>query len=192
MDRYTVTTPPTELPVTLSAVKALLRITHDAEDALLTSLISVATDALEAYTNRCFVTRTIRGEFDAVLCSGHEVYPFIKLRRSPVGDISSVQASSDGVFADVTYQLKQQSGYSRILFPSSFSTDDTPFPLRADFIAGYGDADDVPEGIKTAILQYINFLYSNRGDCAPECGLGLPIVVRALIGPYKIIDTFSA
>ncbi|KKL45927.1 hypothetical protein LCGC14_2350700, partial [marine sediment metagenome] len=38
-----------------------------------------------------------------------------------------------------------------------------------DFIAGYGDdEDDVPEGIRNAILMEIAFRFLNKGDCVDE------------------------
>lgn len=195
MRNTTVKTAPVGHAITVDEVKSFLRITSTYEDVLIESLIAVATTTLEAYTKRDFIERTYTVEYDQILYSGQEVYPFVKLYRSPLKSVTSVQVSNGGTFEDESHQVKDQPGFGRILFDEylrGMSGDDIPFPLRIEFVAGYGEASDVPAAIKQALLHYVNYLYSNRGDCAPECGMGIPIEVRGLLGPYKIIDTFTA
>ena len=51
------------------------------------------------------------------------------------------------------------------------------------FTAGYGDAGDVPQPIKSAILQTVSWLYEHRGgDAAP-----LPETALALLAPYRMV-----
>jgi uncharacterized phiE125 gp8 family phage protein len=195
MYRTEVLTTPASAPVSLEEAKLFLRITSTAEDALISAYIEAATSQLETYTRRTFVTTEFRGEYDAVQVSGQEAHPFVTLYRSPVASIESVQVSNNGVYYDADYQLKLQSGFSRVLLGDSETSvlDSSPFPLRVDYTAGYGGPDDVPQAIKTAILMYVNHLYSNRGDCTPECNAGMmPNEIKALLGPYRIIQTFAA
>ncbi|MCP4489033.1 MAG: hypothetical protein GY820_17225 [Gammaproteobacteria bacterium] len=192
MYNCTVTSLPSGYPVTLEEVKALLRITSTAEDDLLDSLIAVATETLEAYTRRVFIERTVQEEFDSVMISGTEVYPFVKLCRSPLISVTTVEIYDGTSFVEESYQTKDQPGFARILFNEwTYGTGDTPFPLRVTFKAGYGDAVAVPSTIKQAIMMYANYLYVNRGDCNPECRMGVPVGVRALLGAYKIVDVFG-
>jgi uncharacterized phiE125 gp8 family phage protein len=51
-------------PVTLAEVKSNLRITNSIEDAYLTSLILVATDLMQEYTQRKFIRQTMEGYLD--------------------------------------------------------------------------------------------------------------------------------
>lgn len=199
-DLYTITVPPAELPVTLEEAKAFMKVTSTAEDALIQVLIETATEQLESYTGQYFIERTVRGDFSNLLVAKTEIYPYLKLRRAPLKTVTSVQVSSGGSFIDEDYQIKKHNhGFSRILFPSfDTSLDDIPYPLQIVFVAGYGDADAVPEQIKTAILQYVNFLYRNRGDCLDTgaCGVlnqsgGIPPLIKSLVSTFRIIEVFA-
>ena len=193
MYNVTVTTAPTETPVDVKYAKGVMRRTDTFEDVLLASMIQASIDRLQSYTKRTFINTVYRIEYDRVSLSGLEAYPFVKLVRSPLVSVASVQSSKNGTFSDETYQLKTQPAFSRVLFPDGLpSLDDVPFPLRVDFTAGYGTTPgSVPQPIRLAIAMYANFLCSNRGDCSPECGDGIPTEIKALINTYRIIDTFG-
>jgi uncharacterized phiE125 gp8 family phage protein len=52
------------------------------------------------------------------------------------------------------------------------------------FTAGYGDAaSDVPQAIRTAILEMIAELYSNRGDIESDP----PAIAQAMLAPYRVL-----
>ncbi len=200
MEFYTVTVPAAEQPITLAEAKEFMKITSTYEDDLITALIVAATEALESYTGQVFVTRTIRGDFDAIYASKTEVYPWVKLRRAPLDTVASVQVSIDSTFVDESYQIKKTiHGFGRILFDDlSRSIDDIPYPLQIVFVSGYGAAADVPENIKTALKMYVNFMYRNKGDCidGSACGVlndssGLGPIVKSMLNPYKIIEVYA-
>lgn len=197
---YEVTTEPAEEPVTLAEAKAFMRITSTAEDALITSMIVVAREAIELYTGQYFVVRTVQGDFDSVFYSGTERYPWIKIRRAPLNTVTSVQVSISDTFTDESYQIKKHThGFSRLLFDDlSTSLDDIPYPLQVVFTAGYGDADAVPETIKMAIMQYVNFIYKNRADCVDPSACaavieqsGFPAIAKGVISRLRIIEVFA-
>lgn len=199
-DLYEITVPPAEYPVTLAEVKTYMKITNTAEDDLITDLIIAATEAIEAYTGQYFVTRTVQGDFDSILQTQYERYPFIKFRRAPLNTITSVQVVIDSTYTDESYQLKKRNhGFTRILFDDfDSSLDDVPFPLRVVTTVGYGDADDVPQDIKFAIMGYVNFMHKNRNDCidASACAQvihmsGFPAGVKSTISRYRIIEVFA-
>ena len=197
MEYYSVTTPAASDPVLLADAKAFMRWTSTSEDSLITALISTATQRIEEYTGQCFVTRTITGEFSNLYATRTEVYPWIKLRRAPLSSITSVQVSIDSVFTDAEYQIKKHThGFSRLLFPNFlYALDDVPYPLKVVFVAGYTA---VPELIKTAIKEYVNFLFRHRGDCidASACASlsdnhGMPAIVKNMISSYKIVEVYA-
>lgn len=200
-DLYTITVPPAELPVTLAEAKAFMKVTSTAEDVLIQALIETVTDQLESYTGQFFIERTVQGDFSELLIAYKtEIYPFVKLRRAPLKSVTSVQVYSGESFIDEDFQIKKHNhGFSRILFPSfDTSLDDIPYPLQIVFVAGYGDADAVPERIKTAILQYVNFMFRNRGDCLDSgaCGVlnqsgGIPPLIKSLVSSFRIIEVFA-
>jgi uncharacterized phiE125 gp8 family phage protein len=197
---YQVTIEPAEEPVTLAEVKAFMRWTSTSEDALITDMIVVAREAIELYTGQYFIERTVQGDFDSVFTTNSERYPWVKLRRAPLKSVTSVQVSISDTFTDESYQLKRHThGFSRILFDDlTTSLDDVPYPLQVVFIAGYGDADDVPETIKMAIMQYVNFIFKNRADCVNPgaCATvieqaGFPAIAKGVINRYRIIEVFA-
>lgn len=204
MDYYTVPIPPTTYPVTLAEAKLFLKVTHTAEDDLISSLIEAATNVLEAYTGRWFISRDALGQFDSIKYTNRELYPFVEIKRSPLSILSTVQIRSGGAYItlddDDDYQLKPQYGYDRILFYNNLNVDyEYNYPLRIEFTAGYGVAANVPETIKIAIKQYVNFLYLNRGDCSPVCSKGfvnfqghiIPFEIATLVAKYKIRRVFA-
>ena len=193
-DYFEIKTDAAEDPVTLAEAKLWLkRGAMIADDAIITSLIKSATKQGEDYCNRSFVERTFTGYFDSLQQSAHEQHPFVELRRSPLLTLSSVKVMAAAVLVDVaseTYQLKPKSSYSRLLFTSAPSADDTAYPLQVEFIAGYGAASTVPDDLKTAIKEHVSFLYENRGDALPDGGIGIPPQVREKYSKYRIVNTF--
>lgn len=200
-DYYEVTTPPVGLPVTLDELKDYARIDFDDDDAFLTAALTAATDLVEKFTNRWLIERSADGFFPAFDCSRFEKYVFLEVRKSPLKSISSVSISDGSVYQVMTdYILKNKSGYSRILFNDYFnnisynSEDNLPYFAKVSFVAGYGDADAVPEALKTAILAMANYIYENRADCVCDDGsisATMPKEVRLMAGPYVIRSTFG-
>lgn len=193
-DKYTITVAATEEPVTLNEALDFCRIDQNSPDeGLVTALIKAATLQCENYTNRVFIERTYLGEFDCQEVSKFERYPFIELRRGPFKSLTSITLEEDGSPVAVTGVLtKDTPSYARLLFTETLNTaDEVAYPLQVTFVAGYGAAVDVPEDIKTAIKQYVLFLYENRGDVAPDGNQGLPVVVASILHAYRIVNTFG-
>lgn len=204
-DIYTVPTEPAIYPVSLVRAKEYLKVDYDADDNLITSLIESATDILEGYTQRWFIQRTeVVGDFDSIQVTNQETYPFVEIRRSPLISVASVQNFLGGAFQNMTvdtdYQVKRLSSFSRIVFFNAINVDDDiVYPLRVTFNAGYGAEADVPSTIKTAIMQLVNHMWLNRGDCVEESaggssvvqGITVPKMILALVNKYKILNTFG-
>ena len=194
-DYYNLSVAPDTDPITLAEARLFLKIRAavTTDDALITELITTATQDGESYTNRNFVTRTWQGFFTGVQLSNCEPTPFIELRRSPLIAVSEVAIMESGSYVATTdYKLKEKSSFSRLLFYNQLATADaeTPYPLRVTFTAGYGNFAVVPEKIKTAIKEHVNFLYENRGDVQAEGKERIPGQVTALYKRFKIINTF--
>lgn len=193
-DYYEITTAPATPPLTTSEAKEFLRVDNSADDALIEALVMAATNQGEKYTNRVFIERTITGFFSGFDFSQFERYPFITLRRAPLGVINSIKVMLNDALEDIPsadYQLKKSSGFARILFLVSISADDVPYPVEVGFDIGYGKPGEVPDDIKTAIKQHVLFLYENRGDVQPEGGKGIPVEVKAIYGKYRILNTYG-
>lgn len=190
MIRPVQTVAPAELPVTLAEAKAHLRVDHDTEDDLISTLLQAAVDHLDGHggvLGRCLINQTWRVDF----------WTWQPAFRLPFPDVSSV---SSVVYSDVDnaeqtvsaglYELIEdaQGGLVKMLddFTEPTLYDDRSDPVRITFVAGYGaDADDVPSAIKAAILLMVGHWFKNREAVADFSPNVLPMAVDALITPYR-------
>ena len=196
-----VTAPATE-PVTLAEVKAHLKIDGTDEDTLLTTLITVARQAVEDYTGRALITQTWQVFYDRfpdvyydncrISESGDRPYNYyqdygkarqIDIKKPPLLSITHIKTYANDdtatIFSASSYQVSTYSGvaptYGRVTLKDGVS-----FPyftrnsdgIEIQFVAGYGAASDVPDQLKQAILTLIAFIYENRGDCG-TCDAGI-------------------
>ncbi|MDG7055761.1 MAG: head-tail connector protein [Wolbachia endosymbiont of Menacanthus eurysternus] len=137
------------LPVTLEEVKSFLRVENYQDDKLISSLISVATDYAEWYTEKSLVKQTWQVSYEDYI--PHRIY----LNYGPVRIIMSVTAtmSKNQEKRTPRYYFSDVGGY--IEFFSHLNA------IRVDVVyeAGY---DNVPEQIKLGIMQHVSALYKNR------------------------------
>lgn len=177
--------------ITLSTVKRYLRINLAIaeEDSFLTSLIFTTTEWGERYTNRIFKQVNFEGFFQELSTTQYD-QNFLQIRRSPLNTVTSVEIKTDSGYVPYTdYKLKFLSSFSRLLFTESITYEkNEPYPIKVNFSAGY---ENTPEQLKTAILSHIAFLYENRGDTEPEGKLKIPLEIRALYRPFKIMNSYG-
>lgn len=193
-DFYQVTTPATDYPVNLDQAKSFMKVDGDADDDFIKLLIAIVTEEGQKFTNRTFITTGYTGSFSNAQASRCERYPFLALRRAPLIAIASFKQMVDDSLVDVdtdAYQLKNTSGFARILITDSLTFDDVSYPLQVVFTAGYGAPKNVPPMIINNLLEHMLFLYENRGDVNADGKVTMPPQVRASYKRgFKIIDTF--
>jgi uncharacterized phiE125 gp8 family phage protein len=191
---YQITVEPTTEPITLQEAKDHLRVDFSDDDTLITSLITSARKYCEYHTNRVFITQTWRQNCDFFTNP-------IQLSVNPVISVTSLKyfdsANTQQTITDNVdnYQNDLNSDVAAIYeglvnaFPSVSSNKINPIEIIT--VCGYGDADDVPEDIKSAIKLMIGWLYENReGVNVPVASMGtstpLPEVVQNLLSSYRI------
>ena len=129
---YQLITPAAELAVSLTNVKAWLKIpsTLSADDTLLTYLIKAATGYFEKITGRDLITKTYKTYLDSFpIINGLSYYSGVSsllpqyrdngiiLRRTPLGAITSIKYYLDGVLTtwdDSNYYTTVDTNYSEI------------------------------------------------------------------------------
>jgi hypothetical protein len=128
---------PGEEPVTLAEAKAWCRIDASDEDALVSALIAAARLQVESLTGRALVTQSWR----LTTC------PAGRLVVLPViPAIALLEAPDDAVLqGDAVLLAEPLSG-----------------EVSIEYTAGYGDAVDVPQDLKQAVLTLVAYWYENR------------------------------
>ena len=185
-------TAPTVEPISLYEMKLHSRIDHDDEDTLLDSLIKSARQYCETFTGRAFCTQTIQYYLNN-WPSGDAIY----LPLPPVQSVSSVRwTDSSGTETTLTvsddYEVDTDSEPARVVLPYNKSWPTGILapnnPIVVEYVAGYGNATDVPEYIKAAIKLYAGALYENREAVLPAGHIGrtLPMGVDALLWQERV------
>ena len=161
-----VVTPPAQLPVDISELKAQARLT-DPTDAnelaalneLLTRVIGAAVERCEGFTRRSLITQTIDvwyDEMDGVGVIEH-------LPRSPIQEVVGVFAYDDsGVELTQSTEIYSLAGTTLVFntWPDYFRK---RRGIKIRLKNGFGDdPEDVPPLIRQGILEYAAFLYEHR------------------------------
>lgn len=155
-------------PVSLSEMKGYLKMTTTTDDALITMMISAATQWGEKYTGREFRANVWQLMLDFFPCR-------IELARDPVDTaipavITYVVAGSPVTIDDSIYYYKKLTQSSEILlFDDEFwptDGDDREQGIVVEFSTkAYFCLDMIKEGI----MRHVAFWYRNRGDCDCDC-----------------------
>lgn len=178
----TIVTPAASEPVSLAEAKLFLRVDGADEDALISSLIVAAREAVEAGCGRALITRRVRESLDIWR---RDAVDGAALGVGPVTDVLAVRliasSGAQSVIDPERYRLEGERDRPRLVFAAGL-----PATLRAaggvevEYDAGYAaDAEGVPVALKLAALQIVAALYEAR-----QGGGGVPETARALMRPF--------
>lgn len=207
MSGLTIVTAPTIEPLTSAETINYLRLDSGVDNMLIESLITTARNWVENYTNRTMINTTYKlsldniSELDVPIKEGLYTAPYksmyldyIELPRSPVSSVTHVKyfndSDTESTWATSNYYVDTARVPSRIVLRDggSWPTDlRNANGIEVTYVAGYGsNRSDVPEAIKTAMLQYIINLYEHRGDDEGR-NLNPPMMVTSLLQPYVVM-----
>lgn len=185
-------TAPAEEPVSLSEAKAHLRVDIDDDDTYITTLITAARRHTEAVMRKALITQT----WDVFL----EKFPssrYIELPRPPLQSVTHIKYYDDddaeSTYSSDNYYVDMKSQPGRVIL-----RDDASWPgndlrdangVAVRIVAGYGDAEDVPEQLAQAILLLVGHLYENREAVTDSRILRTtPMAYDMLIQPLREFD----
>lgn len=200
-----VITRPTVYPVAISDLKPYLRVDGCADDRLIQQYLEAATDAIEQYCGRYFISTTVELTMDGFVCSGNDrslhdgFYEGHKasfigqsgefdLPFRPVQSVTSIttydEDNAASVFDPSSYNLDQTSGR---VYLNTGATWPTSLRDRAGikvvYVAGYGaTAASVPAAIKQAIMMHVAKMYECRDGC------DLTDACKRILDGYRILD----
>jgi uncharacterized phiE125 gp8 family phage protein len=185
-------TAPTGSPVSVLELADQLRLDiPTGEDTLLSAYLDTATLYVRDYTSRSIQpqqwTRIISPIEEPIrLARDYSIArERILLMYPPVTDILDVyRVRVDGtILDDLDYKADLTQTPAEIWLNAwpGFETQ-----IRIDYLAGYGEYEDLPAPIKQAIIQMAAYLYEHRGDC-DAAGLVMQSGAAALLAPYRVV-----
>ncbi|WDR06402.1 head-tail connector protein [Devosia rhodophyticola] len=172
-------------PISLAQAKAFLRVDDEAEDGLITTLITAARLHIEGVTGKALMAQTWR--------VGLDCWPADRVVKLPVAPLISITAitayDSDGephTIAAAQFFAEP----NRLLLPImvvGMPTLRERGGIEIDYVAGFGsDAEDVPVDLTQAMLSLVGYWFEHR-DAVIVAGSGavVPTGFDRLIAPHK-------
>jgi uncharacterized phiE125 gp8 family phage protein len=189
-------------PVSLVEAKLHLRVEHDVDNDLITSLLKAARQFAETWTGRAFVTQTWQLKMDRFPSTeGRKLWPrderdpsggVIRIPKPPLSSLTSVQyvdtAGATQTLASSKYYVDTSTEPGRMVPASGESwpfVRDQTAAVTITFVAGYGAAADVPDGIKVAIKLLAASWYENREALKVGVAVAtMPLAVESLLQSF--------
>jgi uncharacterized phiE125 gp8 family phage protein len=165
----TLITGPTAEPVSASELKAAQRVTHSAEDSLISIYIAAARQLCEGKLGRAIINQTWSQTLDE-FPSGDDPIKLMMPKPSSITTFAYTDAAGDAqtlTGTDYTLVADKLPGY---LYPTADTwpeTEDIPNAVTITYVAGFGSSSaSVPDDIRAWILLTAGFLFSQRESMA--------------------------
>jgi len=178
-------------PVTLAQAKQFIRVSDNAEDSFITTLITAARLHVEGTTGRALIAQSWR-----VICDAWPRDRLVSLPVSPMISLTAITAYDENgapaTLALAQFQPETSTSPARIFLPSPVSG--APVlrehsGIEIDYVAGYGSAaSDVPADLTQAVLSLVGYWFENR-DAVVIAGSGsvVPSGFDKMISRFKSV-----
>ena len=184
----------TEEPVTTAEAKTHLAVDDSYYDSFIGDLITAARSQIEDLTNLQMVTATYDLYLDR-FPAGREALNIPKGHLQSVTSITYVDtagASQTLAGSDYSVITSRSVGFVEPVYektwPIARKQSDA---VTVRFVAGYGAAADVPQGLKQAILLLVGSMFENReGTQAGPAGV-VPVAVKSLVNQFSLGDSYT-
>jgi uncharacterized phiE125 gp8 family phage protein len=188
MRSYTLVTPPTKEPVSLTELKEHARIEHTDDDPILERLIIAAREFVERATRRALMTQTWKVTLDNFPDGD------IELARPPlISVLTVVYEDTAGVtqtFPASSYYVDNKSIVGRVSLEDGYvwpSTEARIATVVVSYIAGYGsDEASVPQSLRLAVMMLATHWYEHREPVTEDKLENVSWGFKNLIWSYKV------
>jgi uncharacterized phiE125 gp8 family phage protein len=161
----TVTTPPTDLPVTIDDAKAQCGLLDNTHEELLLVFINAATASIEEMIGAKLMPQTLLITRDKLpRDSAFDLGVF------PIQSVDSFEVDSSGnpltLEQDVDFYAALEGMYPLLAPVSGWpeTTAGKPGAVRITVTAGFTDQSYIPKNIQQAILMRVKEMFANRGE----------------------------
>ena len=186
----TLITPCAEEPITVAEAKASpsLRVATATDDTAIGTLITTARKLAETYTLHALVTQTWELVLDG-FPTGGIIVPMPPLQS--VSSIKYIDGNGDEQTLDALLYSVDDDSIPGLIVPAYGETwpvtRDEVNAVRVRFVAGFGDASDVPEDIKSWIKIMVGTMYDNpQGIVVGQTVMSIPrTFVDGLLDDYR-------
>ena len=186
----TLITPAAEEPITTSEAKLSpsLRVATTTDDTAIGTLITTARKLAETYTLHALVTQTWELVLDG-FPTGGIIVPMPPLQS--VSSIKYIDGNGDEQTLDALLYSVDDDSIPGLIVPAYGETwpvtRDEVNAVRVRFVAGFGDASDVPEDIKSWIKIMVGTMYDNpQGIVVGQTVMSIPrTFVDGLLDDYR-------
>jgi len=191
--RLSLVTPPALEPLDLGDAKEHCRVDTSEEDRLIYAYIGAARRYVEEFTNRQLITATWELWLDHFPCGcGIEIplpplQSVVSVKYLDTAGVEQTLATSEYIVdtpaGEVAVPGRLTPAYS-VVWPSTHPVINS---VKVQFIAGYGLSPlQVPQGLKSAIREYVATLYQFReDDITGTISTSAPIKVDRMLWPFR-------
>jgi uncharacterized phiE125 gp8 family phage protein len=161
----TVTTAPTEEPITLSEAKQALAIEHDEDDIRIDGYIETARQFAEQYCDIKIPSQVVQRSFDNWPSTeiDLDVWPLQSIDSVKYDDTASPVAEQT-LTADTDYYRDTITEGGRVRTITGWPSHAVkPNAIRISMTAGYASRSAIPQTLKDALKAYVVYLYEQ--DC---------------------------
>lgn len=191
-------TGPAAEPVTPDECKEQCRVDGDTEDAYINRLLRAARLLVEADTRRALIRQKWRLTLDGFpnwefcLPKPHLLDLAPTMDDPDLGIVYEDTSGADVTMDTTDYRLSSDDEPARIT-PPHFGywpiTSEQVGNVRITFQSGYGDnPEDVPDGIKQAILFAVAHWYKNREPVVEGTMMPMPMAFDRLLDDYRCTE----
>lgn len=173
-------------PVSLDDMKLYLRLDGDAEDTLVSAMISAARMTVEAATNLALLEQSWRLRMPSWQAGAPVISPIRPLLRLEA--VRCVSREGDETIIE-SEDFRIDAGIHAVI---ALGQPPKPSPgghIEIDLTLGHGSlATDVPEALRLAVRTLVANWFDNRGEAPVARGAPmLPEAVLALLAPFRAL-----